>query len=83
MPAYLPLERALRRWGATTAPVDELALLDALEELPPRTRQVFVLCRIEGMRQKGVAKRLGVSVSAIEKHMIKAIAHLSMRLEPS
>ena len=37
----------------------------------------FVLCRVEGIRQKTVAKRLGVSVSAVEKHMIRAIAHLT------
>ena len=53
------------------------AIMNALNELPPRTRQVFVLCRIEGLRHKRIANRLGISVSAIEKHMIKAIAHLS------
>ena len=53
------------------------AVLAALGELPTRTRQVFVLCRVEGIRQKSVAKRLGVSVSAVEKHMIRAIAHLT------
>ena len=57
------------------------ALLAALNELPERTRQVFVLCRVEGLRQKSVAKRLGVSLSAVEKHMIKAIAHLALRLD--
>ena len=56
------------------------ALLAALQELPARTRQVFVLCRVEGLRQKAVARRLGVSVSAVEKHMIRAIAHLASRL---
>ena len=56
------------------------SILLALYELPKRTRQVFVLCRVEGMRQKGVARRLGVSVSSVEKHMIKAIAHLALRL---
>ena len=69
-------------------PVDALQARRAVEtlvaillELPPRTLQVFVLCRVEGMRQKSVARRLGVSVSAVEKHMIKAIAHLALRLE--
>lgn len=56
------------------------AVIDALNELPERTRQVFVLCRVEGMRQRNIAKRLGVSVSSVEKHMIKAIAHLAGRL---
>ena len=53
------------------------AVLAALAALPQRTRQVFVLCRVEGIRQRNVAKRLGVSVSAVEKHMIRAIAHLA------
>ena len=56
------------------------AVLRALAELPERTRQVFVLCRVEGIRQKSVARRLGVSVSAVEKHMIRAISHLASRL---
>ena len=56
------------------------AVLIALHELPARTRQVFVLCRVEGLRQKAVARRLGVSVSAVEKHMIRAIAHLASHL---
>ena len=56
------------------------SVLAALDELPERTRQVFVLCRVEGIRQKNVAKRLGVSVSAVEKHMIRAIAHLASTL---
>ena len=55
-------------------------IIEALNELPSRTRQVFVLCRIEGLRHKRIANRLGISVSAIEKHMIKAIAHLAKHL---
>lgn len=52
----------------------------ALLELPERTRHVFVLRRIEGMRYQDVAERLGMSVSAAEKHMQRALAHLSERL---
>lgn len=52
-------------------------LIDVLNKLPIRTKQVFILCRLEGMKQKTVAVRLGVSVSSIEKHMVKAIAHLT------
>lgn len=55
-------------------------LINALNELPKRTYLVFVLCRIEGLSQRDAAKRLGVSVSSIEKHMMKAIAHLAFHL---
>ena len=49
-------------------------------ELPERTRNVFLLARLENMRQAEIARRLGVSVSGVEKHLARAIAHLSQRL---
>jgi RNA polymerase sigma factor (sigma-70 family) len=52
----------------------------ALNELPERTRQVFILVRFEEMSYKRVAQRLGVSVSAVEKHVMKALRHLHARL---
>lgn len=52
----------------------------ALLELPERTRHVFVLRRLEGMRYQEVASRLGISVSAVEKHMHRAMAHLLQQL---
>jgi len=52
----------------------------ALLELPERTRDVFLLRRIEGMRYQDVAARLGISVSAAEKHMQRAVAHLLRRM---
>jgi len=55
-------------------------VLAALNELPERTQQIFILCRVEGLRQKRVANRLNISVSAVEKHMMKAIAHLAIYL---
>ena len=53
-------------------------LVAALMELPPRTRQVYVLCRVDGMKRKDVARRIGISVSAIEKHLMKATTHISV-----
>ena len=47
-----------------------------LMQLPERTRHVFVLRRIEGMSYAEIATRLGISVSAIEKHMLRAARHL-------
>jgi RNA polymerase sigma-70 factor (ECF subfamily) len=53
----------------------------ALLSLPERTRAVFVLRRLEGRRHRDIAVRLGISVSAVEKHMVRAIAHLATELE--
>lgn len=55
----------------------ELLLATAiLMELPERTRTVFILRRMEGMRFADIAARLGISVSAVEKHMQRAMARL-------
>ena len=51
-------------------------LAEALYALPARTRQIYVHCRIDGMKRKEVAKRFGISVSAIEKHLMKATEHI-------
>lgn len=56
-------------------------LLASLCELPERRRAVFVLHRFDGLRYGEIAKRLGISLSSVEKHMIKALAHLTARLE--
>ena len=58
--------------------LNEVAVI--LSELPERTRTVFVLRRIEGMKYKMIAKRLGISVSATERHMYKALQHLKHRI---
>jgi RNA polymerase sigma-70 factor (ECF subfamily) len=55
-------------------------ILNALNELPDRTRHVFVLARFEGLSYKDIAKRFGISVSAVEKHVMKAFRHLTERL---
>ena len=53
----------------------ELALIEAaLGALPERTVEVFRRFRIDGEPQKGIAAQLGISVSAVEKHLQKAYA---------
>lgn len=53
--------------------------LNALAELGERTRDIFVLFRLENMRQQEIAALYGLSVSAVEKHVVKAAAHLAAR----
>ena len=49
--------------------------------LPERTRVVFVLRRLEGWKYRDIARQLGISISAVEKHMVRAIHHLSLEME--
>jgi len=48
----------------------------ALGGLSTKCCQVFVLHRFEGMTYSEIAQHCGCTVSAIEKHMMRAIAHL-------
>jgi RNA polymerase sigma-70 factor (ECF subfamily) len=45
----------------------------AIEEMNPRTREVFLLHRFEDMTYSAIAKRYSISVSAVEKHIMTAL----------
>lgn len=48
-----------------------------LDQLPPRTRQVFEMHRLDRMKYREIADRLGISVSAVEKHIARASLFLA------
>jgi RNA polymerase sigma factor (sigma-70 family) len=50
--------------------------LTVIASLTPRTRQVFLLHRFEEMTYQSIARRLGISVSAVEKHIMIALRAL-------
>lgn len=58
-------------------------LVDALRELPERTRTVFVLYHLENLPHAEIARRLGIAVRTIEKHVFRANAHLMHRIDRS
>jgi RNA polymerase sigma factor (sigma-70 family) len=47
-------------------------ILSALETLGPRTREIFLLHRLDGLKYREIATRLDITVSAVEKHIAKA-----------
>ncbi len=51
-----------------------------LDELGPRTRDIYMLFRIEKIKQRDIAALYGLTVSAVAKHIAKAGVHLSRRL---
>ncbi|HEY4030072.1 MAG TPA: sigma-70 family RNA polymerase sigma factor [Caulobacteraceae bacterium] len=53
----------------------------ALGELSPRTRQVFLMHRLERMKYREIADQLGITVSAVEKHIAKAALFLAERMK--
>ena len=58
------------------------ALDDAIEELPPRRRDIFRMSRFEYMTTKEIAGRTGLSVRTVEKHIELALRDLRSRLSP-
>lgn len=54
---------------------EELArMLDAIEELPPKCKQVFLLSRARGMTYPEIARHCGISVKMVEKQISRALA---------
>ena len=48
-------------------------LMKSVESLPPRCQQAFVLSRFHDMSYPEIAKRCGISVKMVEKHIAKAL----------
>ena len=59
------------------------AVLTALDGLSQKTKDIFVLFRIEKMKQHEIAALYGLSVSAVEYHLARAIAYLGERFDRS
>lgn len=49
---------------------------EGIDRLPPRTREVFLLQRIDNLKYREIAERLEISQSAVEKHMARAMTFL-------
>lgn len=53
----------------------------AVLRLRPRTREIFMAHRVEGLSYAEIAQRTGLSVKGVEKQMSKAIAAIDRMLE--
>jgi RNA polymerase sigma-70 factor (ECF subfamily) len=50
---------------------------EGLSRLTPRTREIFLMHRLDDMKYREIADRLGISQSAVEKHIAKAALFLT------
>jgi RNA polymerase sigma factor (sigma-70 family) len=67
-------ERSPERLVLTWESLDRVAA--AIERLPERTRDIFVLHRFKDMTCSAIATLIGVTASAVEKHIVKALVAL-------
>ena len=59
----------------------ERILQQAIESLPERCREIFKLSRMEGLQNKEIAARLGISVNTVEGQMSIALRKLRVALK--
>lgn len=77
-----PLE-SLLLVDVRSTPDDDLAAAQrltkvaaVLDELGPRTREIFLMHRVEGYGCAHIAQHFGISLSAVEKHIARAVLSL-------
>lgn len=60
---------------------DMLGRLEAaMRRLKPRTREIFLAKRLDGMNYAEIARRTGLSVRRLERHVAKALATIDREL---
>jgi RNA polymerase sigma-70 factor (ECF subfamily) len=56
------------------------ALVRAMEQLPARRREILLAVRLEGLPQREVAQRFGISLRLVELELQRAQEHCASRL---
>lgn len=59
----------------------ESLISQAVDLLPARCREIFILSRMEGLRHKEIAERLDISVNTIESQIAIALKKLKVALK--
>jgi RNA polymerase sigma factor (sigma-70 family) len=60
-----------------------VSVLKALDELGQRTRDIYLLARLEGMKHRDIGALYDVSVGTVEKAVARANLHLALRFGSS
>lgn len=55
--------------------------LSCIDHMPPKRREVFLLHRLEGLSYAQIARRAGIGIKTVEKHMACAMAQLSKEVD--
>lgn len=74
------LHLAINNPAETDLPDTSQLIDEAVELLPPRQKNVYLLSRREGISQQGIAQKLNISHETVKKHMVLALRFLKNHL---
>lgn len=66
--------------GMSSADIEAI-LNEAINKLPERCREIFILSRMEGLRHKEIASRLNISSNTVENQIAIALQKLKIELK--
>lgn len=74
---------SLQQLDETELSVDDVEILlqNAIEKLPERCREIFLLSRMEGLKNREIAERMQITISTVENQMTIAIRKLKDELK--
>ncbi|MBU3020571.1 RNA polymerase sigma factor [Aestuariibacter sp. A3R04] len=60
----------------------KLAFIEmVLADMSPLRREVFLLRRVDGLSRDAIARKLGLSVEGVKKHLTRAMVEITLKLE--
>ncbi|MGM5470027.1 RNA polymerase sigma-70 factor [Flavobacteriaceae bacterium LMO-SS05] len=59
----------------------EQAILKAIDQLPEKCKNVFILSKIEGFKHKDISKALNIRPKTVENHMTRALKFMRVSLK--
>lgn len=74
---------ALEQFDENLLSVDDIEILlnNAINNLPDKCREIFILSRMEGLKYKEIADKLNISTKTVENHIVVALRKLKTELK--
>jgi RNA polymerase sigma factor (sigma-70 family) len=79
VPLYADLRPSPEQEAADRSELQHL--LRAVDALPPRAREVFILAKVHELSHTEIAERLGIARNTVMVHMANALAQLQQHLK--
>ncbi len=67
---------AIEKEDSSTKKEDLIRLRQAIDQLPPKCKKIFIMSKFEGLRYADIAKNLGISQKTVENQISIAFAKL-------